>query len=375
MTAFARTDRSLLGQWWWTVDRVLLVGVAALALVGIVMVFASSPPVARRLDLAPYHFVGKHLLLLVPASVALLFVSLTAARGVLRLGWLMLAVFGMMTILTLLFGPETKGATRWLSIGGWQLQPSEFLKPALTIVSSYLLSRRADLGGAPQACVLTAVVVTLLLLQPDIGMAITVCGVFCIQLFLAGLGWLWIVVVAALSVLGVLLAYQWFPHVQIRIDAFFDPSAEVYQVEKALRAVASGGLFGRGPGEGIVKFRLPEAHSDFVFAAAAEEFGIIAGLLIVAIFATLVLRALYRTQLVESRFIQLAAAGLTAHLGLQALINIAVNLNLVPTKGITLPLISYGGSSLLAVSVSLGMLLALTRRGARLTPLERGRFR
>jgi cell division protein FtsW len=369
MSAFARTDRTMLGQWWWTVDRFLLAGIGLLVLIGAIMVLASSPPIARNLDLDGMHFVIRHFVVLVPAAVCLFVVSLLAPRGVLRLATFVFVVFWLLTLATLQWAPEIKGATRWLFIGGQQLQPSEFLKPGLAVVCAWLIASRPGLAGLPFALALVAATVGLLLLQPDLGMAVVIGAFFSAQLFVAGLGWLPIILLASAGAGALWSAYQLLPHVRERIDGFLDPTAEIYQVERALSAVQSGGIFGRGPGEGVVKFRLPEAHSDFVFATVAEEFGIIACLIVVMLFAGLVLRTLWRLQLNPNRFVQLAATGLIAQFGLQALVNMAVNVNLVPTKGMTLPFISYGGSSLVAMALTMGMLLALTRRGARLEPL------
>jgi cell division protein FtsW len=369
MSAFARTDRSMLGQWWWTVDRFLLVGIGLLVLMGAIMVLASSPPIARNLRLDGMHFVIRHFIVLLPAAACLFAVSLLAPRGVLRLSVLVFAASWLLTLLTLFFAPEIKGATRWLFIAGQQLQPSEFVKPGLAVTVAWLLASRPGLKGLPLALILVGGTMALLLLQPDLGMAAVVAAFFATQLFVAGLGWLPIIVLAGAGIGGLWGAYTLLPHVRERIDGFLDPTAEIYQVERALSAVKSGGFLGRGPGEGVVKFRLPEAHSDFVFATVAEEFGIIACLVIVALFAGLVLRTLWRLQQNPNRFVQLAATGLIAQFGLQALVNMAVNVNLVPTKGMTLPFISYGGSSLVAVALTMGMLLALTRRGARLEPI------
>jgi len=368
MSVFARTNRTIVGEWWWTVDRLTLAGIGALVTLGIIMILAASPPVARNLALPETHFIVRHLTYLLPTAGLLFFVSLLAPRGVLRLAWALLVVMAALTLATLFFGPEIKGSHRWLLIAGMQLQPSEFLKPALVVVAAWLISRHEGMGGLLEAVALVFCCAALLLLQPDLGMAVLIAAVFCVQLFMAGIAWGWITLMGAGGVFGLWGAYHLLPHVRERIDGFLDPSGEVYQVERALRAVASGGLFGRGPGEGVVKYQLPEAHSDFVFAAAAEEFGVIACLVIIAVFAFIVLRALYRVQLVRDRFTELAAVGLIAQFGLQALINMGVNLNLLPTKGMTLPFISYGGSSLLALAVGMGMLLALTRRGAALEP-------
>ena len=366
MSVFSRTDRSILGQWWWTVDRMLLAGVALLIGFGILMVFAASPPVAQSINLPESHFIIKHLIYLAPAAFFLLGVSILAPLGVLRLAVGMTGLFAVLVVAVLIAGPEIKGAKRWLFLFGSQLQPSEFLKPALAVVAAWLLTRSSSMSGWMPASVLVCAVIGLLILQPDLGMATLVAAVFCAQLFVAGLPWLLVIVFIGLGISGIWGAYQWLPHVRTRIDSFLDPTAEVYQVQKAMNAVSSGGLWGRGPGEGVVKFRLPEAHSDFVFATTAEEFGLIACLIIVIVFALIVARSLMRAHNNNDRFTQLAAAGLVVGFGLQALINMAVNLNVMPTKGMTLPFISYGGSSMLALAVGMGMLLALTRRGAKL---------
>lgn len=373
MIALDRTNRGFLGHWWWTVDRAALSSIAMLAVVGIFMVFAASPPVARIYEYDENHFIYKHLTYLFPAVLVLLGVSMMNAKGVMRLGMVLLAVFGAMLALTLVFGPEIKGSTRWLTPGSIRIQPSEFVKPALAIATAYLIARKPGFLGVPEALAVVVTCTGLLLMQPDLGMSVLILAVFAGQLFIAGISW-WIVgAVAGLALASIYGAYTWLPHVRERIDNFLDPNTEIYQVAKALSAVSEGGLLGRGPGEGVIKLRLPEAHSDFVFATAAEEFGILACLAIVAIFAFVTLRGFSRLLENTDRFVQIAAAGLIIQFGLQALINMAVNLNLVPTKGMTLPLISYGGSSTLALAIGLGMLLALTRRGASLGPGYWGR--
>ena len=361
-----RTDRSIVGNWWWTVDRTMLAGVAILALIGTVLIFAASPAVGERVFGAEMHFVYKHLVLLVPASLLLVGVSMLAPLGVLRLGVGMYAGFGVLLLLTLFFAPEVKGATRWLPILGVPLQPSEFVKPGVVILTGWLLSRWPGTGGLPAATAAVLPVLAVLVLQPDVGMTGVVAVVFGVQLFVAGLGWFWVLLLLGVAGLGLWQAYLWLPHFADRVNDFLDPGSLGYQIERALRAVAEGGLFGRGPGEGVQKWHLPDAHADFIFAATAEEFGVVACLALVALFAFLILRGLWRVNETGDRFVQLAATGLIAEFGLQALINMAVNLNLIPTKGMTLPFISYGGSSLLALAIAMGMLLALTRRGARL---------
>jgi cell division protein FtsW len=366
MIRLDRTDRSVVGIWWWTVDRFLLGGLLALALVGVIVVFAASPPVAATLSLPNDHFIIKHLLFLLPAALMLLATSMLAPRGVLRLAVTLLLFFGLLLALTPFLAPEIKGARRWMSLGGLLVQPSEFVKPGLAIATAWCLSRYRSSAGMLMAGLVVGFVLALLLQQPDLGMVVLVVLVFGCQLFVAGLPWFLVLGGLLLAICGFWGAYQAFPHVQERIDAFLDPASVGYQVEKALRAVASGGLFGRGPGEGVEKFHLPDAHTDFVFAATAEEFGIIACLLIVGLFAFILIRGLGRAAETSDPFCQFAATGLVAQFGLQALINMGVNLNLMPTKGMTLPFVSYGGSSLMALALGMGMLLALTRRGARL---------
>jgi len=365
-TVFPRTDRSLLGTWWWTVDRVLLAGVLVLVFVGLVIVLAASPPVGVLRHKDPHHFIVRHLAFTAPAVLLLFACSLLAPLGVLRMAKGLAVVGVLLMVLAVLAGPEINGAHRWVRIGGLQLQPSEFVKPALVVLTAWLASSRPWYTAAAWSLALAAVVVGLLLLQPDLGMAAIVLATLGLQLFVAGLPWILVLAFAGLGIAGALAAYELFPHVAARVDQFMAPPAEFTQIEKALRAVASGGLFGRGPGEGIVKFTLPDAHTDFVYAATAEEFGILACLLIAGLFAFLLLRGLWRAHEAVDRFCQLAAVGLLCQLALQALINMAVNLNLIPTKGMTLPFISYGGSSMLALGIAMGWALALTRARARL---------
>ncbi|MCX8101638.1 MAG: putative lipid II flippase FtsW [Geminicoccaceae bacterium] len=367
-SVFPRTDRSLLGTWWWTVDRVLLAGLVLLLLVGVVIVFAASPPVGMLRFKDPYYFILRHLVFAIPAALLILGCSLLAPLGVLRLAKGVFALGVVLMVLALLFGPEINGAHRWLRVGGVQLQPSEFVKPALVVLVAAIAASRPWPAATATSLALAAIVIGLLLLQPDLGMAAIVLATLGLQLFVAGLPWLVVALVAGIGIGGALLAYELFPRVSSRVDAYFAPPAEFTQIERALRAVASGGLFGRGPGEGIVKYNLPDAHTDFVFAATAEEFGILACLLIAALFAAILLRGLWRAHEAADRFCQIAAVGLAAQFGLQALVNMAVNLNLVPTKGMTLPFISYGGSSMLALGIATGWLLALTRARARLEP-------
>jgi cell division protein FtsW len=368
MIAFPRTDRSIVAGWWWTVDRMLLAGIALLAAVGVILVFAASPAVSERLYGDGTHFVTKHIMFLVPAAFLVVGVSMLAPLGVRRLAVAMLLTFGFLLLLTLFFATEVKGARRWLALPGVVIQPSEFVKPALAVVSAWLLTRKPGVVAIPETAILVGLVLMVLAKQPDIGMGAVIGFVYATQLFIAGIGWVWITALLGGAVVAAWQAYLLWPHFQQRIDSFLDPHSLGYQVEQALRAVDAGGLWGRGPGEGVTKFRLPDAHADFIFAATAEEFGILACLLLLGLFGFIILRGLSRVSQTTDRFSQLAAAGLVTQIGIQALINMAVNLNLIPTKGMTLPFVSYGGSSMLALAIGVGMLLALTRRNARLEP-------
>jgi cell division protein FtsW len=369
MSGLPRTDTSLLGRWWWTVDRSMLVALLLLLGLGALMSLAASPPVAQRLDLDGFHFVRRHLALLAPALAAMLAASLLSPLGVRRLALLLLAVGLALTVATLVVGVEVKGARRWIAIAGLTVQPSEIIKPAFAVVAAWLFAAQRRHRGVPGDAVaigLFALVLVLLALQPDFGMALTVAAVWFAQYFLTGLALAWIGALIAVGVGGLVGGYLALGHVRSRIDSFLDPAlGDTYQIDASLRAFSSGGLFGRGPGEGLVKAHLPDAHSDFVFAVVGEEFGLVVCLVLVGLFAFVVLRGFVRLLHEDDLFSVLATAGLLTLFGLQALINMAVTLRLVPTKGITLPFISYGGSSLLALAVAMGMMLALTRRRPR----------
>jgi cell division protein FtsW len=365
MITLSRTDTSIVGRWWWTVDRWLLVAVGVLIAIGGVLTLAASPAVANRIGLGSFHFALRQALFLAPALALMFAVSLLPPLAVRRLGTALFLVSLVLVVATLLAGSEVKGAHRWLYLGGFSLQPSEFLKPAFAVVAGWMFAEWRKGEGFPGQVVsaaLCAVVVGLLLLQPDVGMALVVMTVWVGQFFLAGLPMLLVAVMAVLGVAALAGSYALFPHVASRIDRFLDPTGrENYQIERALEAFASGGLFGRGPGEGAVKSVLPDAHTDFIFAVAGEEYGLWLCLLIIGAFAFIVLRGFLHLLQETNLFIMYAAGGLIIQFGLQAAVNIGVNLRLLPTKGMTLPFISYGGSSLLALALGMGMLLSLTR--------------
>jgi len=361
MRAFDRTDTSVVANWWWTVDRPLLVALALLAATGIVLVFTASPPVAERMGLSSWHFALRQCLFLAVGALVLASTSMLAPLGVRRLGsglfWAALALLALVPLI----GHEVNGAVRWLVVGGLRLQPSEFVKPGLIIVVAAALAGRDGIGGLPRAVLPTILVLALLLAQPDVGQALLVVVVFAVMLFAAGLPWPWVAAFAGGGALTLALAYQGFAHVRARIDAFLAADAG-FQVERSLMAVEAGGWLGRGPGEGVVKNHLPDSHADFIFAAGVEEFGLVAGLLVVLLFAVVVLRGLVLADRQHDRFAQLGAVGLLTQFGLQAGINLGVNVAILPPKGMTLPFVSYGGSSLVALALGTGMALALLRR-------------
>jgi cell division protein FtsW len=366
MSIIARTDTSVLGRWWWTVDRLTLLALGALIFCGIILTMAASPPVAARLGVDQYHFVKRQVMVL-PVAVGLMFLtSLLTPRQVIRLAVIGLGLSLALTALTFAIGPEIKGARRWVSLPGFQLQPSEFVKPFFAVVAAWLLAAQKlhrRVPGYLISVALYAGIATMLIKQPDLGMAAVVTMVWFAQFFMAGLP-LWLVgAMGCGGFAGLFGAYLFLPHVTSRINRFLDPAAgDSYQVDRAMEAFVNGGLLGRGPGEGVVKRSIPDAHADFIFAVAAEEFGLIACLMLVGLFAFVVMRGFSRVLQETNLFVLLASTGLLVQFGLQAIVNMASTLHLMPTKGMTLPFISYGGSSLLALAIGMGMVLALTRK-------------
>ena len=368
MLTVRRTDTSVFGRWWWTVDRWTLLAVALLIALGGVLTLAASPAAADRLGLESFHFVKRQLVFAISTLALLGFASLLSPLGVRRLGLLGFPVMLVALGATAFAGVEVNGARRWLEVAGVVIQPSELVKPLLAVVVALLLAGRAGAPGRSAlatAAVPLALVLAVLFLQPDVGTAVLVATVWLTQVFVAGLSLAWVVALGLLGAAGAIVAYLALPHVASRIDRFLDPSTgDSFQIDTAREAFQHGGLLGRGPGEGVLKGVLPDAHTDFIFAVAGEEFGLAAGLILLALFAFVVLRCLTRTLQMSNRFLVLAATGLIAQFGLQAVINVGVNLDLMPTKGMTLPFISYGGSSMLGMGLAIGMLLALTRERA-----------
>jgi len=372
MIALSRNDNSVLSRWWWTIDRWMLFMIAALIVLGLWLAMTASPAVAERLGLDGMHFVKRQGMFLGVALAAVLTISMMSTSMVRRMAILAFPVTLLLVVATLLIGPEIKGATRWLQIGSFTLQPSEFLKPFFVVTTAWILS--ADIEGdkipaKQMSLALYVVVASLLILQPDFGQTVLISTVWFAQMALAGLPLMWIGLAMALGVLGLSLGYALLPHVASRFDRFINPaSGDTYQADKAMEAFGSGGMLGKGPGEGVVKLSLPDAHTDYIFAVIGEEFGAIAGVMMLMLFAGIVVRGLAHLLNEENPFRLLAAAGLIMQFGLQALINVGVNLAILPSKGMTLPFISYGGSSMLALAIGMGMALALTRRNRFIQP-------
>ena len=369
MIQVPRDDRSLVGQWWWTVDRWTLGAVLAIMAFGVMLTLAASPPAAERIGADSFMFAKRQFLFLPLALALMLGISLASPRHIRRLALLVFCGSVVLLAATFVIGVEIKGARRWIAVPGLSsIQPSEFVKPSLAVISAWLLAQsrvERRVPGYFLCMLLVGGVLALLIMQPDLGMSIVVAAVWAAQLFVVGLP-MWVagfgVAGGAAAMVG---AYFTFNHVRSRFDRFLDPSSgDNYQVNTALEAFMNGSLFGRGPGEGTVKAQLPDAHTDFVMAVAGEEFGLFVCILILALFAFVTLRCLSRASKETSLFTTLAATGLGVQFGLQAAINMASTIQLIPAKGMTLPFISYGGSSALAMAICVGMLLSLTREHA-----------
>jgi cell division protein FtsW len=375
----SRVDRGPVARWWWTIDLYFLGAFLTLMGLGVILSFAASPAVAERIGLDSYHFVERQIMFMAPALVCMIAVSFMDQSQVRRFAVLMLIGAILMMVFVLFAGVEVKGSRRWISIAGLTIQPSEFMKPAFVIVSAWLFSeqaRRPDIPGNLFAIILFGLVAALLVAQPDLGQTILTSATWGAMFFIAGMSWIWIIMLGGIAVGGGYAAYILFPHVALRIDKFLTGEGDTFQVDTGREAIISGGWLGRGPGEGVVKRILPDSHTDFIFSVAAEEFGIIMCMAIALLFALVVMRGLRFALRERDDFTRLAVAGLVCQFGFQSVINIAVNLQLMPAKGMTLPFISYGGSSLVATAIGTGFVLALTRRKAQsrlpVTPFQRG---
>jgi cell division protein FtsW len=362
----SRANRSQFAEWWWTVDKYLLGAIVVLMLGGVVLSLAGSPAVAERLGYDSFHFVKRHVGFFVPALAVLIATSFLSPKGARRAAMVVLVIALGLMLATLFVGYEVKGSRRWINIAMISLQPSEFMKPAFVVVVAWLFAEgrmRPDIPGTLFALILLVIAAALLMAEPDFGQTMLITAAWGALFFLSGTSLVLTALLGAVAVGGAVGAYFLFPHVAARVDRFLSPeTGDTFQVDRALDSILRGGWFGQGPGEGMVKRVLPDAHTDFIFAVAVEEYGIIICLALVAVFALIVFRGLSRSAVTEDPFVRLASAGLVVLFGVQSAINMAVNLRLMPAKGMTLPFISYGGSSMIAVAFGMGLLLAFTRR-------------
>lgn len=369
MKAFSRTDKSVLGRWWWTVDHGMLAALAVLIVCGVALVTAASPPVAERIGFSSYHFVIRHIIFLVPSIFVLISVSMLEPKWIWRLSTVVLAVGIVSLVIVLFAGAEIKGAHRWIRLFGFSIQPSEFVRPSFAIISAWLISLHKEKPEFPSyiiCALLYFIVVGLLLAEPDLGMTIILTASMATQIFLSGLPVRYLVVLALCFVALLFAAYHAFSHVEHRIDTFMNSSGtDSYQTDQALSAIKNGGLLGLGPGQGEVKLNIPDSHADYIFSVACEEMGMLFIIILLSIYAFIILRGVSRLIESEKLFSVLAVGGLLAMFSLQSLIHMGTNVNIIPAKGMTLPFISYGGSSLLASAFAMGMVLALTRKQPR----------
>ncbi len=369
MSRFSRADRSFLGQWWWTVDRPLLFAFLLLMVIGIILVATASPPVAEHLGLGSFHFLIRHIVVLIPALALFFGFSMCDPRTIWRISSIIFVCGIFAMVLVLFVGIEIKGARRWIHLPGFSLQPSEFIKPSFIIVSAWLMALqkiKEKFPGKFLTVVLYTIVAFLLLMQPDFGMTFVVTIGLMTIFFIFGLRFRMLFILVALGVIGATFAYLSFDHVQSRVNRFLDPeSGDNYQVERSLEAFQTGGIMGTGPGQGVVKLGLPDAHADFIFSVAGEEMGLIAILIIVFIYGFIIIRGLGKMNANDDLFSVLAAGGLLTIFSFQAFVHMGSAMNLLPAKGMTLPFMSYGGSSLLSTAYAMGVVLALTRRTKR----------
>lgn len=365
----ARDQRTPFSEWWWTVDKLLLAAIVALVLGGVILSLAASPAVATRIGLDPFHFFGRHVMFLLPSFIVMIGVSFMSPKHIRRAALLVFAVSIVLIVATLMFGAEVKGSRRWITLLGINIQASESAKPAFVVIAAWLFAestKRPEMPATSMAMVLLLMLVSLLVMEPDFGQTMLILMVWGALFFIAGMRMIWVLGLAGAAGAGLFGAYLLVPHVAGRIKRFMNPgTGDTFQLDMAMDAFSNGGWFGLGPGEGIAKRSLPDSHTDFVFAVAAEEFGIILCLALVALFAFVVIRTLLRAYASEDMFSRFAASGLAILFGVQAAINMAVNLQLIPAKGMTLPFISYGGSSIISLAYGVGMMLALTRQRPR----------
>ena len=373
MLRISRTNTGPVGEWWFTVDRYMLFGIIFLGLSGLFFSLAVSPVEAGHLKANQYYFLIKQSVFLL-ISVALMITISILPKEFTRKISLILFIFSLLgVLLTLIIGLSSGGASRWISVFGIiTIQPSEFLKPCLIILSAWFFARSKEEQNSKYSLIpglLFILVATLLMLQPDLGQTILLFITILCLVFVQGFPWLIIAPAGLVSMISIIFFYFNFPHFASRLDSWIEiwfgggaANSKLTQTQAAIDAIENGQIFGKGIGESWVKYHLPDAYTDFVFAAIAEESGLIVTISLMILYLILIMRGLIRSMNQNNFFNQLASSGLIILFGLQALIHIAVNLSLIPAKGMTLPFISYGGSSLLAMGITMGMFLALTKK-------------
>ncbi len=372
---YGRSNQTTVARWFWEIDRVLLLLIAVLIGIGLIAVAAASPAAAVRYSGGSvkvpelYYFYRQIAWIMVGVPV-MIGISMLPRERARRLSLAGAAIFFVLLALVPIVGPEVNGARRWIEIGVGQLQPSEFLKPFFVVAIAWVLSLKESDKSLPvylMSAAITGAVAFLLMKQPDFGSTIIFVSVWVALLALAGVSLRMLAIIGIAGLVGVVLAYFFYDVATQRIDQFLFGQGDTFQTDNAMRTLTAGGLFGMGPGAGTRKFGLPEPHTDYIFSVIGEEFGLIACLAIALLYLTIIARVLVKLLDEDSPFAILAGAGLVIEFGLQALINMAVNVQIAPSKGMTLPFISYGGSSMLALSIGMGLLLAFTRRNPYLT--------
>lgn len=370
----SRDSKGRLADWWWTVDRVALFAMFGLIAIGLMLAFAASPAATAHnaVQAGNFHFAAKQIVFAALAAVIVVGGSLLNPRDLKRAAAITFVVALAGSVLVLLTGAEVLGARRWIDLGWLTIQPSEFLKPSFAVLCAAVLASKAQ-GRMRKELVsflLVLIPLVLLVLEPDVGQTALLLALWGAMLFLDGISPVWIGAISGIGTALGGLAYILIPHVHHRVEQFFGGGKPGYQSGLALKAFEHGGLAGVGPGAGTIKYHIPYAHSDFIFAVAGEEFGLVLCGIIAILFCALSVRLLLRAAAAKDKFSQLAGAGLALIVALQAFINMGVAVNLLPAKGMTLPFISYGGSSLFAVAVTMGFALAITRQRPTVTTLS-----
>lgn len=363
---FHSKKSNIIASWWWCIDRSLLIAIFALICFSAIMTTTASPAVAERIGLEPMYFLKRQMVFLSLSILVMVFFSIIDQVTIRRIAFVGFIACLFMLVIVLVIGTEVKGAKRWLNIVGFSLQPSEFIKPFFAVTIAWILAKRTQIRNFASfkiSLIIYVLVAGLIVLQPDLGMAITISCVFAVQMFLAGISMAWVLLGAFGAIFSLIIAYFFLPHVTKRINGFLNPAeSENYQIKKSLEAFSNGGIFGTGPGDGTVKRYLPDSHTDFIFSVIGEELGMIVCLVIIAVYAFVVVRALLKLVKEQDLFVIYAASGIITQFAMQSIINIGVTLHLMPTKGMTLPFISYGGSSTLSLSIAIGILLGITKK-------------